>query len=193
MTGVQTCALPILVKTKKFAVIGGDLRQARTAGALADDGFATVVYGISPEHLPEGPKYLESLEEAVKDASCVVLPLPALSAQGTVSMPLSDLKLTPGELFSRLAPGTLCFAGKVTPALLELADQSDVTLLDYFDREELTIRNAIPTAEGAIQIAMEELPITLHDSQCLVVGYGRIGKILADFLDRKSTRLNSSH
>lgn len=41
------------------------------------------------------------------------------------------------------------------------------------------IVNALPTAEGALQIAMEELPITLHGARALVLGYGRIGSLLA--------------
>ena len=39
--------------------------------------------------------------------------------------------------------------------------------------------NAPPTAEGALQIALEELPITLHDARVLVIGFGRLGKALA--------------
>ena len=39
--------------------------------------------------------------------------------------------------------------------------------------------NAIPTAEGAIQYAMQNSEITLHNSRCLVLGFGRCGKILA--------------
>lgn len=38
--------------------------------------------------------------------------------------------------------------------------------------------NAIPTAEGAIEIAISETPITIHGSKSLVLGYGKIGKIL---------------
>ena len=38
----------------------------------------------------------------------------------------------------------------------------------------------MPTAEGAIQLAMEELPITLHGARVLVIGYGRLGRVLAD-------------
>lgn len=41
------------------------------------------------------------------------------------------------------------------------------------------IANAIPTAEGAIQYAMQNSEITLHNSKCLVLGFGRCGKILA--------------
>ncbi|MGL5677208.1 MAG: NAD(P)-dependent oxidoreductase, partial [Cellulosilyticaceae bacterium] len=39
--------------------------------------------------------------------------------------------------------------------------------------------NAIPTAEGAIQYAMQNSEITLNDSKCLILGFGRCGKILA--------------
>ena len=39
--------------------------------------------------------------------------------------------------------------------------------------------NAVPTAEGAIQIAMEELPITIRGARALVIGYGRLGRALA--------------
>lgn len=45
--------------------------------------------------------------------------------------------------------------------------------------EPLTIANAISTAEGALQIAMEETDITIHNSKILILGFGRIGKILS--------------
>ena len=50
---------------------------------------------------------------------------------------------------------------------------------DYLRREELCLANAVPSAEGAIQIAMEETARTLHGTAALVIGYGRIGMALA--------------
>lgn len=44
------------------------------------------------------------------------------------------------------------------------------------------IANAIPTAEGALQYAMENSQITLHGSKCIVLGFGRCGKVLAHML-----------
>lgn len=41
---------------------------------------------------------------------------------------------------------------------------------------------ALPTAEGALQLAMESTDRTLHGSRCLIIGYGRIGRLLADRL-----------
>ena len=49
--------------------------------------------------------------------------------------------------------------------------------------------NAPPTSEGAIQIAMEELPITLHDARALVIGFGRLGRALAPRLRALGARV----
>lgn len=57
-----------------------------------------------------------------------------------------------------------------------------LTISDYLHREEFAIYNAVPTAEGAIQLAMEELPVTINNSRCLITGYGRIGRILSRML-----------
>lgn len=37
----------------------------------------------------------------------------------------------------------------------------------------------LPTAEGAVQVAMEELPMTLHSARVLILGFGRVGKLTA--------------
>lgn len=42
----------------------------------------------------------------------------------------------------------------------------------------MTILNAIPTAEGTIKIAIEETEKTINESNIMIMGYGRIGKIL---------------
>ena len=64
-------------------------------------------------------------------------------------------------------------------------------------REELLVANAIPTAEGAIKIAIEETDITLHNNNMLIIGYGRIGTVLCTMLRGMgayvSTIVNSSH
>ena len=58
----------------------------------------------------------------------------------------------------------------------------DCHIIDYTKDEIFQLRNALPTAEGALTIAMSELRRTLRGSQALVIGYGRIGKLLADLL-----------
>ena len=67
-----------------------------------------------------------------------------------------------------------------------------IKVIDYFKREELQILDAIPTAEGAVQIAMDERPYTISGSNCLVIGYGRIGKILSSMLKALNARVTVS-
>ena len=49
--------------------------------------------------------------------------------------------------------------------------------------------NNIATAEGTIQIAMEETGRTLHGSNVLVMGFGRVGKVLSKMLDGIGTKV----
>ena len=48
--------------------------------------------------------------------------------------------------------------------------------------EEFIVLNAIATAEGTIQIAMEETQRTIHGTKILVMGFGRVGKVLSNML-----------
>ena len=50
------------------------------------------------------------------------------------------------------------------------------------DIEKFTVLNIIPTVEGAIQVAMQETKRTLHGSNVLILGFGRIGKLLSKSL-----------
>lgn len=54
--------------------------------------------------------------------------------------------------------------------------------MDYSSREDFQLKNAVPTAEGAIALAMKELQTTLFGANTLIVGYGRIGRYLANVL-----------
>lgn len=52
-------------------------------------------------------------------------------------------------------------------------------MVETLDMDEMAILNSVPTAEGAIMMAMQELPITIHGSTAVVVGLGRTGFTLA--------------
>lgn len=88
---------------------------------------------------------------------------------------------TPPELMEALHPGQLVLGGHMGKdrALLEGAH---IRAIDYYDDPILQAENAIPTAEGAIAILMDRLPITVAGMRCLVTGFGRIGAALAQKL-----------
>lgn len=166
-------------------VVGGDQRQAALAGLLAEDGHTVHTFALDRA---EGLTCETSLEEADR-ADCVVLPLPAMGERGHLNAPLSEEEYSLTWVLDFLQPGQLVCAGMMNRELAAAAEQRGLRLEDYFAREELAVANAVPTAEGAIQIALEELPITLHGARALVIGYGRLGKALAQRLDGLGARV----
>lgn len=156
-------------------VVGGDPRQTTLARSLAEDGHTVHTYAL--ERGIE-PTLVSDTLEGIERAGCVILPLPALEGE-RINAPLSSHPPRPEQILDAMRPGQLLCAGKVSPELKAAAEARGLRLVDYFAREELAIANAVPTSEGAIQIAMEELPVTLHGAKALVVGYGRLGKVLA--------------
>jgi len=133
--------------------LDGDARQVFLHQLLQKDGFDAI---------------LSCDEAALSGADCILLPI-----------------LTPGnaphfaELLKILRPNQLVFGGNIGPELLAQATRQGFVLRDYLLRAELAVANAVPTAEGALQLAMEHLPITIHGCRVLVAGFGRVGQCTA--------------
>ena len=165
----------------KFAVIGGDMRQAKLAELLAEDGHEVSVFALDKIQTA-GAEQKASAGEAVIGADCVVLPLPAMAGGHILNTPLSNTVHLPETVFNVLEPGQLICAGRIDEWTdCELRSRG-LCAEDYYAREELMVLNAIATAEGAVQLIMEETSITLCGAKCLVIGYGRIGKLLSQRL-----------
>lgn len=128
-----------------FWVVGGDMRQAKLAELLADDGHTVHIFGL--ERAPElsGVENAEELREAVL-ADCVVLPLPVEGEGSLLNGPLSAGQHPLSEVFSTFRPGQVLCAGRVSANADTLAAERGLILHDYFRREELAISNAVPVA-----------------------------------------------
>ena len=157
-------------------LIGGDRRQVRLAGLLAEDGHSVHTLGLGPA--TGGVREERELTGAAL-ADCVVLPLPVAAPGGRLNAPLAEEPLSLEGVFAALRPGQIICAGRVDDATQAMARDRGLVLHDYFAREELAVANAVPPADGAIQLALEEMPVTLHGSRALVIGYGRLGRALA--------------
>lgn len=176
----------------KFAVIGGDMRQAKLAELLYADGHRVSTFAIDEiENLP-GVHRGESPEQAIDGAECVVLPLPIVSTPGVLSTPLGRDTHELEKIFSLLRSDQMITGGMIDSSTYDMASWLGLSISDYYAREELVVSNAVATAEGAIKIAMEETPTTLLGSKCLVIGFGRIGKILAHRLKGMGVEVTAS-
>lgn len=169
-------------KLLSFSFIGGDLRQIYAINALARDGYKVKCIGIDNEAVPqfdENVSVYKDIDNIINDADIVVLPLPCSTDSEIVNAPLSDSPIYIHDVMKKLSPKQMLFAGKPNDSVKAMAALYNAHLIDYAEREELSVLNAIPTVEGAIAVAMQETPYTIHSSKAAVIGYGRIGKILS--------------
>jgi len=174
-----------------FSVIGGDLRSVTLARLLKEDGKKVKIYGFDKGIDTFGLESAKSLKDALSN-EVIILPVPATKDNITVTAPFSDKEIYFDDIFSSLGPFKLVLAGHVTNELLSRFDREGIVLIDYLSREEMKVKNAVPTAEGAIGIAISELPITLSGANILIVGYGRIGKVLLELLKAFSSNITVS-
>ena len=176
---------------KEFAVVGGDLRTIKLAKILAKEGNMVYTYGLEKaEELKEIKNiiFCEKLIEAVKMVQVVIGPIPFSSDGININMPFSDGKLSIREFMHNLNAKIL-IAGTIAPDVYELANDEYIEIVDIMKREELAVLNTIATAEGAIEIAIANTNKILHGSNVLVLGFGRIGKVLARKLAGLATKV----
>lgn len=171
-----------LLKGIKLAVLGGDARELVMIPELLKLGMEVQVVGLPLEN-NEAVKVCATPMEAVRGAAAVLLPMPGIDNEGRIRAPLSSeaLWLTP-EVMAEMSPRAPLFVGVARVRLREMALAFNHKVVEIAEIDELAIYNSIPSAEGAIQMAMEELPITIHGSKSFVLGFGRTGMTLARML-----------
>lgn len=159
----------------QFAILGGDARQTYLCRILKEKGYKVASFGVPEEDGEEDWKALAERSE------CLLLPLPLTrdgvhiwNDQSTTEAIRLDLLANYGK--------KIIFGGKVPGRFRQAAEENGSSVFDYFESEYLQVLNALPTAEGALFVAMRELSVTLDGCLASVVGYGRIGKILTDKL-----------
>jgi len=169
----------------KISVIGGDLRIVKLVQMLSEDGFDINTFALEKaENISklEKVKQCDSLKEALEEADIIIGPIPLSSNKKDINTPFSEEEISLEELISNIRENKLFIAGSISEETVIFAESKKIKVIDLLKREELAVLNTISTAEGAIQIAMEETYKTIHGSKVLVVGFGRIGKILAKML-----------
>lgn len=115
-------------------------------------------------------------------ADCLVLPLPASADGITLNTPFYSGTVSLSELTGCVSRDGIVFGGRISSAVRELFSSKGIEVVDYFEREELAVLNALATAEGALQIALEEQPVMISGSRILITGMGRIAKSLIRIL-----------
>lgn len=169
---------------KCVSIIGGDLRIVKLAQMLAKDNVEVWTYALEKaENLNKIEKIhmCNTIEEMAEKSDIIIGSIPLSSNNTDINTTFSEKKITIEELTEKIK-GKKFIAGSIKQEFYKHAEGKNIEIIDLLNREELSVLNTISTAEGAIQIAMEETQKTIHGSNIMVMGYGRVGKILTNML-----------
>jgi len=167
------------MKKYRITVLGGDMRSAKLSELLAQDGHCVHTYAL--EISGNISQRCSELDEAFAISDIIVGPIPFFTENGIyLNAPLHSEKIEIAKIaeIARKYSDKLLIGGNIPYTL-----KKEVTVYeDLLSRDDLAILNSVPTAEGALQIAMEELPYTIRGMNVLVCGMGRVGSTLARLL-----------
>lgn len=163
----------------KIAVIGGDRREEVLVENLAEKGYKLLVLSDRPLKGP-GLFISSDIEKVIKDADIVIAPMTSTDEEGFLKNTFVEERIQlNSEFFNLMKKEALFLIGFVLPDLKKLLEDKGINYIELSRLDELAILNAVPTAEAAIKIAIEETDITIADSNVLVYGLGKTGLSLA--------------
>ncbi len=171
----------ISYKNYRYLVAGGDNRLVELVKLFKKNGFEVTTLGMEKADI-EGVKNYTNIDEAVDNCDVVIGPIPFSKELNILNNIFSDKPVEMDKLFEKIGKDKILLAGAMNKNSKDTAARFNIKYVDYYWDEAYQIMNAIPTAEGTIGILVNETDITIHASNILILGYGRIGKILADYL-----------
>ena len=177
--------------SSNYAIIGGDLRIVKLAKMMADEGNVINTFGLEQAEELSGCKNIvfhNSLSSAAESADIIIAPIPFSKNGVEINATFSNKKISIQELLNNIKHKKL-IAGSIKQEIYDIAKENDVEVIDIMKNEDVAILNAISTAEGAIEVAFANTQKTLHGGNVLILGFGRLGKVLAKKLEGLSAKV----
>lgn len=179
---------------EKILVLGGDLRSVKLAQMLAQDGNKVISYAQErAEEIIENSdiEKINSLKTAIDKANIIVGPVPFSSNGEYINTPFSKEKIKIEDIL-KSNKKKIFIAGSISPKVNDEIAEKYLDVVDVMKREELAILNTIATAEGTIKVAIENTDKILQGSKVLILGFGRVAKILASKFSNLSAMVTCS-
>lgn len=167
---------------KEVSVIGGDLRIIKLIESLSNDGIKVYTYGFN-NMFKDKNNIVEfaTIDKCLEKSNYIISAIP-LSKDGIyLNAPYVEEKIELKEIVHKFSNKTFV-AGVINKEIIEILEKQNNVIIDLMKNEVLTIYNAISTVEGVIAKMIMNTDITIYKSNILILGYGRIGKILANRL-----------
>lgn len=176
---------------KNFLVIGGDLRIVKLVNMLADKNII-YTYGLENSKELDGNDNIIKCnkidEEVIQKNNVIIGPTPFSKDGINIYAPYANTEIKIKDIIEKCKNKHL-ISGSIKDDVLETSKKNNIKITDIMKNEELAILNCISTAEGAIEVAMRETDTIIHGSNVLILGFGRIGKVLSKKLQGLSCKV----
>lgn len=164
-----------------IAVLGGDARQLEIIRKLTElDAKLSLIGFEQLDHAFTGAvkEKLDEVDFSTIDA--IILPVPGTNLEGQVETIFSNEKIfLTEETLRNTPPHCVVFSGITNSYLSGITKVASRRLVQLFERDDVAIYNSIPTVEGTIMMAIQHTDFTIHGSNVLVLGLGRVGMSVA--------------
>ncbi|CAM2890040.1 dipicolinate synthase subunit DpsA [Paenibacillus sediminis] len=164
--------------------LGGDARQLEVIDKFAEMDATITIVGFdklnnSWAEVSQQPLSLDLLA----NADALVLPVVGCDDTGLIQAIYSSQSLVLLEdHIAALPQHCVIYTGMAKSYLRKLCAKHQIKLVELLERDDVAIYNSIPTAEGALMMAIQNTDITIHGSTCAVLGIGRTGFTMAKTL-----------
>lgn len=167
-----------------IAFLGGDARQLEVIQKFTElDASVTLVGFDNLQQQFTGVYKSELTEDMISTVDALILPAVVIDEAGKIDSLFSSKEIRINNKFLAALPKhAKVYTGFAKPFLKKMCDEEKVELVEIFERDDVAIYNSIPTAEGAVMMAMEHTDFTIHGSNAMVLGIGRTGMTLAHTL-----------
>ncbi len=166
----------------KFSVIGGDFRLCSLSKMLSNDKNIVSVFAMENSkeiEEEETIKKCKSIEEAIEISNIIIGSIPFLKSNGEMYTSFSDKIIRVEDFTKKNYKDKIFIAGNISNSVKEKLEKSYEKVIDVMKQEELVILNTIATAEGAIEVAIQNTDTIIHGSNVLILGFGRVAKEVA--------------
>lgn len=169
------------MKSSRYLIVGGDDRLAELAEIFRSKGMSISTYGMDRKEIKNVVNH-SSLDTALDNSDIIICPVPFAKEIHKINSKYSNADIKIEDLFMKLGKGKRLLLGAINNNSKNLAKEYGIEYEDYCDDESYQIFNAIPTAEGALSIIISETRETVFGARILVLGYGRVGKLVSEYL-----------
>lgn len=168
----------------KVLLLGGDARQLEIIQKLCTLNADVYVCGFEQkDNIHPAAIHCELNNELLSQVDALILPAVGTDEEGFIPCTFSTktLKLTQAHI-TQLKQNCIILTGVARTYLKELCTNANIDLVELFERDDIAIYNSIPTAEGALMMAIQHTDITIHGANTMVLGFGRTGITMARVL-----------